>query len=111
MGWADNYIEKLKNGETVTFRPRGNSMMPFIKSGDLVTVEPVIDENYPHFNEGDIVLCTVSGNQYLHLIGEVKWLGNEAKYDHKYKIENASGFVNGWIKRDKIYGRVILIKL
>ena len=26
MGWASEYIARLQNGETVQFRPRGNSM-------------------------------------------------------------------------------------
>jgi len=26
MGWATRYIEKLKNNEIVSFRPRGGSM-------------------------------------------------------------------------------------
>jgi hypothetical protein len=41
MGWASHYIEKLRNGETVKFRPRGNSMQPKIESGQLCTVEPL----------------------------------------------------------------------
>ena len=28
MGWATPHIDKLRRGETVQFRPRGNSMMP-----------------------------------------------------------------------------------
>jgi hypothetical protein len=26
MGWASGHIERLKRGETVSFRPRGGSM-------------------------------------------------------------------------------------
>ena len=41
MSWADAYIQKLKNGETVKFRPRGGSMVGKIvcrKSiGDRIT--------------------------------------------------------------------------
>jgi hypothetical protein len=39
MGWATPYIDKLKKGETVQFRPRGNSMSGRIESGQLCTVE------------------------------------------------------------------------
>ena len=46
MGWANNYIVKLKNGEGVTFRPKGNSMQGKIESGDLCTVSPNIEEFY-----------------------------------------------------------------
>jgi hypothetical protein len=30
MSWATSYIAKLKLGETVSFRPRGNSMKGII---------------------------------------------------------------------------------
>ena len=43
MAWASSYIAALKRGETVIFRPHGNSMTGKIESGQLVTVEPVID--------------------------------------------------------------------
>ncbi|MGI9056890.1 MAG: hypothetical protein ACR2F2_13930 [Pyrinomonadaceae bacterium] len=42
MGWATPYISKLKNGETVSFRPRGHSMKSKIESGQFCTVEPMI---------------------------------------------------------------------
>ena len=41
MGWATPYITKLRAGEAVSFRPRGNSMAGKIESGDLCTVVPV----------------------------------------------------------------------
>jgi hypothetical protein len=40
MGWADGHIARLARGETVTSRPRGNSMAGKIASGDLCTVVP-----------------------------------------------------------------------
>jgi hypothetical protein len=43
MAWATPYISKLKLGETVSFRPRGNSMQGKIESGQLCTVEPIND--------------------------------------------------------------------
>ena len=41
MGWATQYIAQLQRGETVRFRPRGNSMRGKIDPGQLCTVEPV----------------------------------------------------------------------
>jgi len=58
MGWATDYIAKLKNGETVSFRPRGSSMKGKIESGQLCTVSPVLGD----LKVGDIVLCKVDGN-------------------------------------------------
>ncbi len=65
MGWATPYIDKLGRGETVQFRPRGNSMRGKIESGQLCTVVPV---NPDELKVGDIVLCKVNGYQYIHLI-------------------------------------------
>jgi hypothetical protein len=39
MSWATHYIEQLKAGQTVQFRPRGNSKKGKIASGQLVIVE------------------------------------------------------------------------
>ena len=64
MSWAKYHIEKLQNGETVSFRPSGNSMKGKIDSRDLVTVSPDIE----NIEKGDIVLCRVGGYDYLHLV-------------------------------------------
>lgn len=94
MTWADHYIEALKRGETVEFRPRGNSMTPRIKNGQLVTVEPCTEPSV-----GDAVLCTVGGKAYLHIVGVVGAGG--------YRIENIGGNVNGWTRN--VYGRVVRV--
>ncbi len=93
MSWATHYIERLKNGETVQFRPRGNSMKGKINSGQLVTVEPI---RSTELIAGDIVLCKVNGNQYLHLIKAIQ--------GGRYQIGNNLGRINGWISRTSIYG-------
>jgi SOS-response transcriptional repressor LexA len=95
MGWAAPYIAKLKAGETVTFRPRGNSMTGKVDSGQLVTVSPADGQ---HVEKGDIVLCKVNGNEYLHLVSAV------ASGGRQFQISNNRGYVNGWTSRDKIYG-------
>jgi hypothetical protein len=53
MSWANHYIEQLKKGEIVQFRPRGHSMKGKITSGQLVTAAPVGDHV---LEKGDIVL-------------------------------------------------------
>jgi len=93
MGWASHYIAKLKAGETVQFRPRGNSMTGKVNSGDLCTVAPV-DPSI--LKSGDIVLCKVNGNQYLHLVTAVQ--------GKRYQISNNHGHVNGWVGPNAIYG-------
>ena len=70
MGWATQYIAMLQEGETVQFRPRGNSMVGKIESGQLCTVEPIDDP--VALAVGDIVLCKVNGRQYIHLIKAIQ---------------------------------------
>jgi hypothetical protein len=102
MGWAASYITMLKKGETIQFRPRGNSMTPKIKSGQEVTVTPVARDT--PIAVGDAVLCRVQGREFLHL---VKAITNEGK---RYTIGNMRGFVNGTIVRAQIYGIVTKVE-
>lgn len=99
MGWATQHIAKLKAGETVQFRPRGNSMSGKIGSGQLCTVVPLDDGS---LRIGDIVLCKVSGSQYLHLIKAIK--------GERYQIGNNRGDINGWIGRSNIFGRCVSVE-
>lgn len=91
--WATQHIELLKQGQTVKFRPHGNSMQPRIESGQLVTVVPFTG----HANVGDVVLCKVEGRQWLHLVTAV---GS----DGRYQISNNKGHVNGWCPASAVYG-------
>ena len=83
MGWASHYITKLQAGETVSFRPRGNSMAPKIQSGQLCTVAPVAAHE---ILTGDIVLCKVRGAEYLHLVKAIQ--------DGRFQIGNNRGRIN-----------------
>lgn len=100
MGWAIAYIAKLKNGETVSFRPRGHSMKGKIESGQLCTVEPIAD--FTELEKGDIVLCKVNGNEYLHLIKAI----NGARF----QIGNNRGRINGWIGTNSIFGKCVKVE-
>ncbi|MDR3460602.1 MAG: hypothetical protein P4N60_24500 [Verrucomicrobiae bacterium] len=99
MGWATSYIDKLKKGETVQFRPRGNSMTGKIESGQLCTVAPAKTDD---LEVGDIVLCKVNGCQYLHLI--------KARQADRFQIGNNRGRINGWIGANGIYGKCISVE-
>jgi len=100
MGWATAYIAKLKNGETVQFRPRGHSMKGKIESGQLCTVEPITD--FEGLQKGDIVLCKVNGAEYLHLIKAVNYA--------RFQIGNNRGRINGWIGTNAIFGKCVKIE-
>lgn len=99
MGWATSHIEKLKAGETVSFRPRGNSMTGKIESGQLCTVEPVESIS---LQVGDIVLCKVNGREYLHLIKAIQ--------GPRFQIGNNRGRINGWISAGGIFGRCVTVE-
>ena len=99
MGWASEYIARLQRGETVQFRPHGNSMSGKISSGQLCTVVPVDPAT---LEVGDIVLCKVNGRQYLHLVKAIQ--GN------RYQIGNNRGRINGWTSPHGIYGRCTRIE-
>jgi len=109
VSWATQYIEQLKQGQTIKFRPHGNSMQPRIESGQLVTVVPVsIDcngcvEHIPPPRVGDIVLCKVDGKQWLHLATAI---GS----DGRYQISNNKGHVNGWCTLKNIFGVVVNVE-
>jgi phage repressor protein C with HTH and peptisase S24 domain len=98
ISWATAYINRLKEGKTVSFRPRGNSMSPKINSGELCTVSPIDPTT---LSIGDIVLCEVGRKQYLHLVKDIK--------DNKYQIGNNRGYINGWIGPNCIFGKLITI--
>lgn len=97
MGWAKNYIDKLKSGEPVQFEPRGQSMSGRIESGQLVIIWPLSDED--NIAIGDVVLCRVHGNEYLHLV--------ISESDGRYLIGNNRGGINGWTHRSNIFGRMV----
>lgn len=99
MGWATHYIARLQGGETVSFRPRGNSMTPKIKSGQLCTVEPVEPATLA---VGDIVLCRVGRAEYLHLVKGIR--------EGRFLIGNNRGGINGWVAGQAIFGRLVRVE-
>jgi hypothetical protein len=99
MSWATRYIEQLKQGLTVQFRPRGNSMTPRIKSGQLCTVAPIDTQAPPQVD--DVVLCKVKGAQYLHIVKAVQ--------GDRYLIGNAHGRINGWVGHACVYGKLLSV--
>ena len=90
--------DHLLNGETIVIYGFGNSMTPILKSGQPVLVEPI---NYQtKLKKNDIVFCRVGGYYYLHKILAIR-------NNMSFQIGNNHGFVNGWISRNQIFGRVI----
>lgn len=101
MNWTQ-HITKLRAGETVSFRPKGNSMQGKVESGQLCTVEPVKDPGA--VKEGDIVLAKVKGNIYFHLVKAVRVNGVRQFLIGGVRSEN------GWASENAIFGRCIKIE-
>ncbi len=99
MGWATQYVDGLRRGETVQFRPRGNSMQGKIDSGQLCSVEPVDPGT---LQVGDVVLCKVRGRQYLHLVKAIE--------GERFQIGNNRGRINGWVSANSIYGKCVRVE-
>src|SRR5678816_834992 len=96
--WAATQIEGLSRGETVWLRPSGNSMTGKIESGDLCEIAPIDGE----LQKGDIVLVKVRGRVYLHLIHDI------SKAD-TFQIGNNHGYINGWVDRSQIFGKLVSV--
>jgi len=100
MAMLKQVAERVAEGETVTFRPTGNSMVPLINSRDEVVVAPVD----PSLVEvGDIVLTKVAGNVYIHLVKAI----DTAK--RRVQIGNNRGGINGWTGFDRVYGIAVSV--
>lgn len=100
MSKASMIAQMLQKGRVIErYKEAGNSMLPIIKSRQPVTLEPVTKDTT--LEEGDIVFCKVKSNYYTHKISGIK--------ENQYQISNNKGFVNGWVTREKIFGKVIKI--
>jgi exosome complex RNA-binding protein Rrp4 len=87
-------VERLQSGESVEYKPHGNSMTPRLESGQLVKVDPVKIEDVC---VGDVVYCKVKGRTMLHLVTAVG-------QDGRVQISNNHGWVNGWTRI--VYGKL-----
>lgn len=96
----ENFVLKtlLEKGE-VTWKPRGNSMVPKIESGSQVVVKKV-DPSL--LRVGDAVYAKVKGSYYLHLLTSID--------KDRYQISNNHGHVNGWVGVDCVYGVCVQVK-
>ncbi len=102
MSWAKGHIERLQKGETVKFRPHGNSMSGKVESGQLCTVEPITEAQI--IQVGDVVLCTVHGRDFLHLVKAINSDGSQVQ------IGNNRGHINGWTRKTKVHGRLTKVE-
>lgn len=99
MSWADRTIEELRAGNIARCRPHGNSMKGRIESGQLVTLDPSLEPKV-----GDAVMCRCKGSVYIHLVKAVT--DHVLPEKRRYQIGNNRGHINGWVRRNSIFGVV-----
>lgn len=93
--------EEMQRGKVGRIVGIGNSMTPILKSRQPVIVFPITKQT--KFEKDDIVFCKVRGNYYLHKICSIRTVDGDKE---QFLIGNNHGHMNGWINRDKIYGKV-----
>jgi translation initiation factor IF-1 len=98
MGWVNDALKKLADGEEVQVRPFGGSMRGRIESGQLVTLAPVQPNDVC---VEDVVLVRWQGNYLLHIVKEIK--------DGRFLIGNNVGKINGWVSAEDIMAKVVEI--
>lgn len=99
MGWVKRALKELdENGES-QIRPHGGSMKGRIESGQLVTLSRIKPDDVLI---DDIVFIKWNGNYLLHLIKDVK--------NEEVLIGNNLGKINGWVSRNNVLAKVILIE-
>lgn len=104
MSKASYTRQLLMEGKTIEkYKEGGNSMLPLIKSRQPVTLVPIKEND--DLNVKDIVFCKVKGNYYTHLITGIR----NRNGNIEYQISNNHGRINGWIKRQNIFGKVTKI--
>ena len=95
MGWVNDAVAALSQGQSVQVQPFGGSMRGRIESGQLVTLTPVAPDS---LQIDDAVLVRWHGNCLLHLVKQID--------GDKILIGNNLGKINGWAKRADVLGRV-----
>ena len=91
---------RVSAGETIAFRPKGESMAGLVDSGSLVEVAPC---DGALLEVGDVVLARVSGNVYLHKV--------TAKDEPRKRVQisNNKGRINGWTGYEKVAGIAVSV--
>jgi hypothetical protein len=72
------FVEKLRSGKPILFKPRGRSMEPHLQDGTVVMVDPVMRP--PRI--GEVVLAVFAGATTLHRVVKLRanqvWLWGDA---------------------------------
>lgn len=88
-------IKILEEKGFITIKGAGNSMRPIILNGESIHLMKV---DSALLRVGDAVFCKIKRNLFVHLISAID------VPNLRFQISNNSGFVNGWIGANNIFG-------
>ncbi len=93
----------LERGDSLRFRARGHSMLPFIRDGDVLLVRPGLETR-----PGDVVLCRAGDGRLLaHRVARVH------RQSHLCSIllqGDAYPWPDGLVPLDNVLGRVVAVE-
>lgn len=86
-------IKVFEEKGEITIKACGKSMQPLIPDKSSIHLKKVDPSK---LRVGDAVFCKVKNNLFVHMISAIK--------EDRFQISNKSGFVNGWIGANNIFG-------
>lgn len=99
MNGRDFAVKALVEEGQVSIRCNGRSMVPIIYPKEAIHLKRV---GPTQLRVGDAVLCRIKSGLTVHKIGAID--------GDRFRIENNSGFVNGWIGSKCIFGLAVKIE-
>ena len=98
MGWVKDALRELQQTGICHIRPIGGSMRGKIESGQLVTLKKIQPEEV---EIEDVIFVKWKNNYLLHLAKKIS--------ENDILIGNNIGKINGWIPKENVIAKVILI--
>ena len=99
MSWVKEAIKCLSEAGIAKVRPHGGSMRGRIESGQLVTIQKISGNEVA---VDDVIFIEWKGNYLLHLAKEIT--------ETEILIGNNLGKINGWILKEAVLGKVIMVE-
>jgi len=93
-------VAVLREKGEVVITCNGSSMRPRMQKGDNLLIKLI---DFRKLRVNDAVFVRIKGALQVHKIAEISKSGDE------FCISNAAGWINGWVKPDKIYGLCVKV--
>ena len=114
--------EYLERGRPVLYKSSGSSMWPLVQSNDAVVLHPIqavtadkgkhaIQKEASEIGVGDIVFCEVQPSKmyFCHIVVEEQM--DCYTREPKYWIGSFNASVNGWCRREHIFGILVSVEV